>query len=352
MPQPLALQVELHDAFEAAAPKTPMKKILGLLSLGLAACALGASAQNKPLFPRGSILLAGVSGRMDHLAVDVSGQRLFVAALGNGTVEVLDLEHRKRIQSIPGLQEPQGLAYAPELNRIFVAGGGDGTCRIFDAKTFRLLETVRYSSDADNLRYDRATRRLYVGFGDGALGVLDARSGRRLGEVKLPGHPESFQLDPGSPRIYVNIPSAQSVFVINREKMAVTARWPVREARANFPMALDAADHRLFIGCRRPAKVLVLDTASGKTVANFAAPGDADDLFYDAARRRLYVSGGEGLLDVFDRLDADHYRLAQRLQTAAGARTSLFISELGLLCVALPHRGSQPAEVRIFQATR
>lgn len=329
-----------------------MKNILAVLSIGLAACVLVAGAQKQELVLKRSILLAGVNGRLDHLAVDIPGKRLFVAALGNGTVEVLGLEDGKRIHTLRGLREPQGIAYAPELNRLFVAGGGDGACRIFDGKTYQLMETVRYSSDADNLRYDRAAQRVYVGYGDGALAVFDARSGRRLGEVSLPGHPESFQLDPASPRIYVNVPSAQSVFVIDRQKMTVAARWPVREARANFPMALAASEHRLFIGCREPARVLEIDTGSGETVASFAAPGDADDLFYDAARHRLYVSGGQGFLDVFARTDAGHDRLVERLATAGGARTSLFIPELNLFCLAVPHRGPQAAEVRIFQLAR
>jgi DNA-binding beta-propeller fold protein YncE len=206
---------------------------------------------------------------------------------------------------------------------------------------------IALSDDADNVRYDAQGRRLFVGYGGGALAALDI-AGNRLGEIKVAGHPESFQLERNGPRMFVNVPEARHIAVLNRDTMKVMTTWPITEARSNFPMALDEADHRLFIGCRQPAKVVVIDTSSGKTIASFDAVGDTDDLFYDAARRRLYVSGGEGYLDVFEE-QSHQFRRLLHVPTATGARTSLFMPELNRLYLAVPHRGSQKAAIRVYE---
>lgn len=329
-----------------------MKIIFAAVLIVLSARALPLGAQGKALVRTKTIPLAGVVGRIDHLAVDVQRQRLFLAALGNGSLEIIDLAKGERIHSLTGLKEPQGVAYVPAFDRIFVAGGGDGTLKVFDAQTSRLLSTAQFSSDADNVRYEAAENRIYVGYGEGAIAALDASTGRRLGEAQLPGHPESFQLERSSPRIFANVPTAHLIAVIDRRKMAVIARWPLVAARSNFPMALDEAHHRLFIGCRHPARLVVYDTEAGREVASFPSVGDTDDLFYDAQRARIYVSGGEGFVDVFEQLDPDHYRRTDRISTASGARTSLFIPQLGIFCVAVPRREGRAAEVQVYQAQR
>ena len=299
-----------------------------------------------------TIPLPGVEGRIDHLGVDVAGQRLFVSALGNNTLEVLDLRAGKRLTSITGLREPQGVYYVPGVNRIFVANGDDGTCRIFDGASYKQIDTVALSSDADNVRYEAVQNQIYVGYGDGALGVLNAATGRKIADIPLRGHPESFRLETSGPRIFVNIPTADhTIAVIDRLKRAVVATWTL-EAQANFPMTLDEADHRLLVVTRRPARLVAIDTGSGKTTASVPTVGDADDAFYDSARKRVYVSGGEGFIDVLDRTDPDHFRPAGRIPTASGARTSLFVPELNRLYVAVPHRGNQQAEIRVYEAGR
>jgi hypothetical protein len=295
-----------------------------------------------------SIPFADVEGRIDHFGVDLEGKRLFMSALGNNTVEVFDLEAGKRIHTLTGLHEPQGVSYVPESNRIFVANGDDGTVVIFDAKLFSYIREVDFSKDADNLRYDPDTRRMYVGYGEGGLGIIDVTKGARLGDIKLAGHPESFQLAKLTPRIFVNVPTVGQIAVIDRDKRAVLARWPLSGYHANFPMALDEADHRLFVTCRRPPAMLALDTESGQVVATVPCVGDADDMFYDAARKRLYISGGEGFLSVIEQVDADHYRALAKIPTAPGARTSYFVPELNRLYLAVPHRGSQRAELRVY----
>lgn len=296
-----------------------------------------------------TIPLANVEGRIDHFSVDSQGKRLFLSALGNNTLEVIDLQAGKRVTSISGLKEPQGVLYVPGLNKIFVTNAGDGTCRIFDSKSYRLIDTLRFSSDADNIRYDASWKQVYVGYGEGALGMIDATTNKLLGEIPLRGHPESFQLETSGPRIFVNVPTAGHVAVVDREKRAIVATWPIEEARANFPMALDEPDHRLFVVSRRPARVLVLDARSGKVLVSLPSVSDADDVFYDAAHKRIYISGGKGFLDVFQQDDADHYRRIERIGTASGARTSLFVPELKRLYLAVPHGGSQGAEIRVYE---
>jgi hypothetical protein len=328
-----------------------MKTWLVPMALFLLGGAIARSERpNVPLTLVQTVRLPGVEGRFDHIAVDVRGQRLFVAALGNNTLEVLDLKRGTLHRSVRGLREPQGVAFAPDLGRIFVGNGAGGTCEILDAKILGQIGRVSGLDDADNVRYDAAARQVYVGYGGGALAVIDAASGKRVGEVRLAGHPESFQLEKAGSRIFVNVPSAGHVAVVDRRKQAVVAKWPVRGAGANFPMALDEAHHRLFIGCRRPARALVYHTGTGQQVATADIVGDADDLFYDATRRRLYVTGGEGAVTVLQQQDADHYTALARLPTAAGARTSLFVPDLDRLFLAVPHRGSQQAEVRTYRA--
>jgi DNA-binding beta-propeller fold protein YncE len=304
-----------------------------------------------PLSPDKTIPMPNVQGRIDHMAADVAGQRLFVAALGNNTVEVLDLKAGKTIQSIPGFDEPQGIAFVPEFNRVFIANGGDGTCRILDGQSLKPITSVPCGDDADNVRYDDKAKRTYVGYGTGALAVLDAKTGSKLADIKLAGHPESFRLETGGPRIFVNVPHADHIAVVDRDKAEVTATWPLKEAKSNFPLYLDEANHRLFAGCRNPTRLLVYDysTPSGRLVASLPISRDTDDLFFDSANKLVYVSCGGGNIDIIQQTDADHYTAAKPLPTASGARTSLFIPELKLLCLAVPHRSSQSAEIRTFK---
>jgi hypothetical protein len=205
--------------------------------------------------------------------------------------------------------------------------------------------------DADNARYDAVQNRIYVGYGSGALAVLIAEKLTKVGDIALSGHPESFQLEHSGNRIFVNVPSSGHIAVVDREKQAVIATWPLTDAKSNFPMALDEADHRLFVGCRKPTKLLVLDTETGKTVATLDCVGDTDDVFYDAGARRIYVSGGAGAINVIGQSDADHYSEIAKVQTASGARTSFFAADAGTLFLAVPHRGGQVAEIRVYKTS-
>jgi DNA-binding beta-propeller fold protein YncE len=306
------------------------------------------------------IALPNVDGRMDHFGVDVKGQRLFVSALGNHTVEVLDMKSGQRVRTLSDLGEPQGLFYDASTNRLFVASGLDGTTKIFNGETFQLLETVKFSDDADNIRYDARSQRVIVGYGGekalrgrpegaGALGILDS-SGKKTGEIVVDAHPESFQLEKTGTRVFVNVPDKKEIEVADVVKGNVLARWPTTNATTCFPMALDEGHHRLFIGCRTPARLLVFDTERGQTVASPEIVADTDDLFYDARRSRIYVIGGQGFIDVLQQKDPDHYDRIARYPTPPGTRTGLFVPEWGRLFAAVPHRGEQHSEILAYEA--
>ena len=294
------------------------------------------------------ITLPGVEGRIDHIAADPARQRLYIAALGNNTLEVIDLAAGRRIHTITGLHEPQGAAYATSPHLLFVANGQNGNCSVFDADSFKQRGSIPFGDDADNVRYDLKANRVYVGYAAGAIGIIDAASLKLVGSIRLSGHPESFQLEKKGARIFVNVPDAGHIAVLDRIKQKLLAIWPVKEAHSNFPMALDEANHRLFVGCRTPARLLVYDTESGKMVSSLAIVGDTDDVFYDTGSKRLYISGGEGYLDVFAQVSPDRYKLLMHTRTAPGARTSLFVPELKKIYVAVPHRGNQAAEILVF----
>jgi DNA-binding beta-propeller fold protein YncE len=313
----------------------------------LLACASLASGQATPLRLEKTVELPDVQGRIDHMSVDVKGQRLFVSALGNNTVEVIDINAGKRLKTITGLAEPQGVLYVPANDRIYVANAKDGSVRIFDGTSYSLLKTIEYGDDADNLRYDAGKQTTFVGYGSGALGELDLE-GRKAAETKLDAHPESFQLEKGGPRIYVNLPKSRKIAVIDRDKHTITATWGTGMNFANYPMALDELDHRLFVVTRFPARLLVFDTNNGKQVQSLPAVGDCDDVFYDQSRKRIYASGGEGAISVFEQQDPDHYKESARITTVKGARTSFFSPEVDRLFLAVRRQGSQTAAIRIF----
>jgi DNA-binding beta-propeller fold protein YncE len=318
-----------------------------MLLLGILMTQLNAGRE--VLRPVGAIGLAGVEGRIDHSSVDLEGRRLFVAALGNNTVEVADLAAMKVIRSLnSGLDEPQGIRFIPDARRVVVANGGSGATIFFDGATFAPVATATLSGDADNIRYDAKAHRIYVGYAAGALAALDV-DGKTVADIKLAGHPESFQLESSGPRIFVNVPGAGQIAVVDRDQRKVVATWPVTGARANFPMALDEGHHRLFVGCRSPAKLLVYDTDTGRPTTSMDIVGDTDDLFYDQVSKRIYVIGGEGFITVLGQQDADHYVLLQKVPTAGGARTGLFVPELHRVFVAVPQRSNQRAEIRIFE---
>jgi YVTN family beta-propeller protein len=295
-----------------------------------------------------TIALPGVKGRFDHFAIDAKRHRLFIAALGNNTLEVIDTAEGKRIKTISGLHKPTGVLFLAEQNQIAVANGDDGTLKVCDGASYALVKTLRSLDDADNLRFDAKTKQMFLGYGDGSLAVIDSTTMKQTGSIKLAAHPESFQLEAQGSRIFVNVPDAKQVAVIDRDKQTVTATWSMEKFHANFPMALDEVGHRLFIGCRQPARLVVFDTNTGKPVTDLTISGDSDDLYYDPKLKRLYLSCGEGFIDVISQRSPEEYELHERIPTRTGARTAFFSSDQNQFYLAVPQRGDQPAELQVF----
>jgi len=292
-----------------------------------------------------TIPLGNVRGRIDHMAADPERRRLFVAELGNDTVGIVDLPLHAILKRLTGLSEPQGIGYLRSTDTLFVANGSDGSVRIYqgaDCASGR----INLGSDADNARVDQAQQQIIVGYGSGALAVIDAATRGKIAEIALHGHPESFQLDVDAGRAYVNVPNARRIAVIDLPARAQIATWTTGGALANFPMALDGQSKRVLVMFRNPAKLGVFDMRDGAIVTMVDACGDADDLFLDNKRRRIYVSCGAGVIDIFD---AQNYRHLSRIPTASGARTSLFIAETDRLYVAARATGANPAAILVFR---
>ncbi len=326
-----------------------MRYQFGALLPAFAAIVTICSGQPRPpLVPAGQIALPGVHGRIDHLSADPPRQLLVVSALGNGTVEIVDLGSGRRERELEHLREPQGVLIDPESKRLFVACGGDGTVRSYDAATFAPLKTVDLGDDADNVRYDSRNDDIVVGYGSGGLATFDA-SLREISKLRVPAHPESFQIEQHGPKTFVNLPDSREIAVVDRTQNRVLQQWHDFPAQSNFPMALDEANHRLFVGFRAPARLMVFDTGSGKVVASLPAVGDTDDLFYDSTLHRIYMTGGEGWVDVFQQRDPDHYESIARVPTSPGARTGLYVSALRRLFVAAPLHGAEPARILVYR---
>lgn len=301
------------------------------------------------LEPAATISLLSVKGRIDHFGVDLKRQRLFVAALGNDTIEVVDVKSGRRERSLGGFGEPQGVLYLREFNRIFVANGSANRVDILDGTSLARIKGVDGLEDADNIRYDAGARKVYVGYGKGALRAFDPATGDSSDDIRLAGHPESFQLETRGTRIFVNVPPAHHVAVVDRTKHAVVATWDVPGAESNYPMALDESGRRLFVGARKPAVLLVYDIDSGTVVAKQPIGEDTDDIFFDPERKRLYVICGEGRIDIVRQDDPDHYSLEGTVRTAPRARTGLFVPEEARLYVAAPAIGTSPARLLVYR---
>lgn len=319
----------------------------------------GSESKTAPLTLASTILLPGVHGRIDHFGVDEKGERLFMAAVGNNTLEVIDLKSGRRVHTITGLDEPQGVFYDAVTNHLFVACAGDGVTKVFDAASFHEIAAVKFPDDADNIRYDHHSNNIVIGYagskqlrgresGDGGLGFVDA-GGKRTGDIIVDAHPESFQLEKSGSRTFVNVPDKQEIEVADLVSHKVLARWPV-SAEENFPMALDETHHRLIVACRRPPRLLVFDTGSGKQTVSVEIAGHSDDIFYDAQRSRVYVLTSAGFLEVFQQNGPDHYTRIGHLPTPPGAQTGLFVPIWGKLFAGVPAREKQDAEIRVYQA--
>jgi hypothetical protein len=286
--------------------------------------------------------LPNVTGRIDHISYDPVNQLAFVAALGNNTVEIVDLNTRV-VRTIPGLHEPQGVVYIPSSKKLVIANGDSGDCIFFDVATYREVGVVHLKSDADNIRFDSTSQLLYVGYGSGAIAIIDASSMRLVSEIPLDGHPESFQLSKKQNRVYINVPDADEIEVGDLSARKIILKWKNTNASSNFPMALDERNNRLYIGCRSPAKLKMIDTETGKDISTVSCSGDADDVFFNVSDNLVFVSTGKGFIDVF-RVNGKDLVQINHIGTSRGARTSLLLSTERKFLLAVPaHNGALAA---------
>jgi DNA-binding beta-propeller fold protein YncE len=305
--------------------------------------------QSAPLSLEAKIPLGKLAGRIDHLAIDLDRGLLFVAELGNGSVGVVNIESRKVVRRLTGLDEPQGVAYEKTTDTLYVASGGDGSLRMFRGPQLASAGTIELGTDADNIRLDADRRRAYVGYGDGALAVIDVATQKKLADIALPAHPESFQLELSGPRIFVNVPDARAIAVVDRRTNRQIATWQTDDLRANYPLNVDHSANRVLVGFRQPAQLAAFDATDGGILSKTASCGDTDDVFVDPKRGYIYMSCGEGFIDVFESQDRSYRRIA-RVATAKGARTALWSVDLDRLFLAVRAGPQGPAAVWVFKA--
>jgi DNA-binding beta-propeller fold protein YncE len=309
--------------------------------------ATDAQTASPPLILEAKIPLGQVSGRIDHLGIDLKRQRLFVAELGNNSLGVVDLPAGKVLRRIADMSEPQGVAYVPFADSVFVANAGDGSVRVLRAEDLTPIGRIELGDDADNVRVDTARKRVLVGYGKGALAVIDPASLTKTADIHLAAHPEGFQIDETGTQVFVNVPDAREIGVVDLATGS-TRSLPTQGAGSNFPMAIDGEAHQFLVIFRSPPSLLALSSQDGHVVGKVDTCGDADDVFVDRKRHRVYVSCGEGVVDVLEAGEAG-YRPLARVPTIPGARTSLFVPELDRLFVAVRAASNEPAAIWVFR---
>jgi WD40 repeat protein len=306
--------------------------------------------ENDVLTLTDQIPIPNVSGRIDHIAYDSLKHLAFVAALGNNTIEVVNIDTKQVVHTIKGLHEPQGVAYLPSLQRLVVANGARGQCIFLDAKNYNQLSSIDLKDDADNIRYDATTNLLYVGYGSGAIAIIDAATMKQVASIPLDGHPESFQLSKKQNRIYINVPDADEIQVADLSQHSIIAKWKNANASSNFPMALDEENNRLFIAYRSPATLRVINTQTGQYIHSISCSGDADDVFYDAADSLVFVSAGKGFIDVFKGRNA--LEPINHIATSSGARTSLLLASEKKFLLAVPAHSGNAAALWVYSINK
>jgi hypothetical protein len=324
-----------------------MHRFAGLALLGIALIGGGptAAVEGPPLRLSAKIPLGDVIGRIDHLAIDLGRKRLFVAELGNDSVGVIDLKKGQVIRHLSGLKAPQGVAYEPSTDTLYVTNAGDGSVRFFQGTELRSSGQIDLGEDADNIRVDAERHRVLVGYGNGAIATIDPRTRAKTSVVILDGHPEGLQTD--GTRIFANVPDGRHIAVTEGAQIATHARWRFGEIGRNFPMAIDEEEGRLLIVTRGPAELLSFNLGDGALLSRTDSCEDADDAFVDVKRHRIYVSCGEGFLDIFEQRKG--YERIARIPTVRGARTSFFSPTFERLFLAVRATSAEPAAIWVYE---
>jgi hypothetical protein len=321
-----------------------------LLLTAFHSCKGQKSFGSNELLLKHTVPLPNVKGRIDHLDANLKEQVVYVAALGNNSLEVIDATQVKVLHSIKNLNEPQGVVYVPQTNEVMVANGGNGSCYFYNAQTFEEVAKIDLGSDADDVRYDSIAKKIYVGYGEGGIAVIDAVNHKTIADAKLSAHPEGFQLDAKQNRLFVNVPGAGKIVVLSLSNMKTVAEWKT-EFDANFPMAIDEKHLVIFVGYRRPGKLVAINEMNGQTIAAADLVNDIDDLYYDGQSNKLYASGGGGAINIF-LFDNNKFEQVANIATRSGARTSLLLSSLRLFILAERSNAGHPAQLDIFSVEK
>ena len=324
----------------------------------LAALPAKVVAQTKePLKHAATIPLPGLKdGDFDHFAPDVDGHRLFLTDEENDKVDVLDSATNQRIHTIENTKAPHAILYRQDLKKLFVVEGDASAVKVYDGDTYKPIGEIKLTIDADSIAYDPATNYLYVVNGGreahtpySLISVIDTNSSKKLRDIKInSNHVEAIVLEKSGPRMFCNITGQNAIGVLDRNQSALSATWPLPAGdKLNVAMAFDEANHRLFVSTRNPGKLVVLNSDSGKVIADLPAVGLVDDMAFDAKNKRIYLAG-DGFVDVFEQEDPDHYSLLAHVPGSFRAKTAILVPELNRYYLAVPHHDGKEAEVRVY----
>ena len=342
-----------------------MKKLLEIagvvLLANLTAAPEAAREPRQPLRLLQTISMPDVRGRLDHMDVDVAGQRLFLSGLENGSVEVIDLKAGSWLRSIKELRKPQGIAFVPSLNKLFVASGDDGSVRVFRADTLELMESIPLDSGANRIAYDPSKRLLYVGYGGkdagkdyGEVGIIDAGTDKKLADIQVGAHPAELLLNESGSRIFVFLSVKSVIQVADTAARHVVSTWPVSSQRPGDG-AFDESTGRLLIGTHTPAELVVMDAKSGNEISHLPTAEGMDGVYFDSVRKRIYISGGReegvGSVFVYQQNGRDRYETLADMPTRPGAGTSFWSPELNRYYVAAPAYAGREAVILVFEPT-
>jgi DNA-binding beta-propeller fold protein YncE len=331
---------------------------IAFLALSVA-LAVSLQAQEKaPLKLVETIPLPGLKdGDFDHFAPDVDGHRLFLTGEENGKVQVLDTNTNKLIHTIEDLKAPHAILYRKDLKKLFIVDGDASAVKVYDSDSYQMTGEIKVAIDADSIAYDPATNYMYVVTGGREahtpyswISVIDTNKSKKLRDIKInSNHVEAIVLEKSGPRMFCNITGQNAVGVLDRNKDTLMATWPLPAGDTqNVAMALDEANHRLFVVTRKPGKLIALDSDSGKVIADLPAVGFVDDMSYDAQHKRIYLAGDQ-FIDVFEQKDPDHYALLARIPGSFRAKTGILVPELNRYYLAVPHHEKKDAEVRVYE---
>jgi YVTN family beta-propeller protein len=333
-----------------------MQVVVFALFVTLTVCSK--AQEHAPLKLVATIPLPGLhDGDFDHFAPDVDGHRLFLTAEENGKVVVIDTGTNKVIHTIEDLKAPHAILYRKDLKKLFIVDGDASAVKVYDSDSYQMIGGIKVAIDADSIAYDPATNYLYVVTGGreahtpySLISVIDTNSLKKLRDIKVnSNHVEAIVLEKSGPRMFCNITGQSAVGVLDRNQSVLLATWPLPAGdKVNVAMAFDEPNHRLFVVTREPGTLIVLNSDSGKVVANLPAVGLVDDMSYDAQHKRIYLAGDQ-FVDVFEQTDPDHYVLLAKIPGSFRAKTGILVPELNRYYLAVPHHGDKQAEVRVYE---